>query len=257
MGSIIAIWRARIAVLLAGSEQALADALAGTGPKRLLALVTIPLWLTPDLYNRHLRPGAARSGRSVLWLAAWLWLGTMTLVSYPAIPLLQRTVADIGTRLGYWDELFTGRTIGFLIPAAVSLMFLALAAFDWLQTWSACLIDTAFGGRTISPPPFGYFATRIAGDLAGLAAVASALFFAARPVNAPVWRWLDSTYLLKPILIAGLLAAVVTVSGRKTRVAQVRARETYGGIGRALAYQSGHLLVTAAGVWLLTLHMRR
>jgi len=63
----------------------MADGLTGEGLRRPVALITMPLWLTPDIYYRYLRPGKSRWARAALRRAAWLWFGTMTLASFPSL----------------------------------------------------------------------------------------------------------------------------------------------------------------------------
>lgn len=248
--------RARIAALFRDPQRMMADGLGGSGPRRLLALVTMPLWLTPDIYYRHLRPGKSRHARTALWLAAGLWLGTMTLASLPVAALLQTAISDLGNKLGYWDDLFTGPAATLLLTTLFCVLFIGLALFEWVQTWAACIIDTALGGRTISPPPFGYFVTRIAGELGWLAAFGSALFFAIRPLNTPVFRWLESGTILKTLVIASLMAAFLVASDRKIRTARTCAIEIYGSGRKATLYQLGGWVTMFAGFCLIIAHHR-
>lgn len=234
----------------------MADGLTGEGLRRLVALITMPLWLTPDIYYRYLRPSKSRWARAALWRAAWLWLGTMTLASFPVATILQTTISDLGKRLGYWDDLFTSPAVAFFMTTVLCVLFITLAAFEWLQTWIACFIDMALSGRTISPPPFGYFATRIAGELAWLAAFSSVLFFAVRPVNAPIFPWLESMTLLKIVVIISLIAAFMVASDRKIRTARICAHEIYGSGRKATIYQLGGCIALFAGFWLLAAHAR-
>jgi len=146
--------------------------------------------------------------------------------------------------------------VAFFMTTIFCGLFVMLAAFEWLQTWIACFIDMALGGRTISPPPFGYFATRIAGGLAWLAVFSSALLFAIRLVNAPIFLWLESMPLLKIVVIISLIAAFMIASDRKIGTARICAHEIYGSGSKATTYQLGGCIALFAGLWLLTVHAR-
>jgi len=256
MASESASGRARIVGLFRDPQRMMADGLTGSGLRRLLALVTMPLWLTPDIYYRHLRPGKSRHARGALWTAAWLWLGTMTLASFPVATILQTTISDLGNRLGYWDDLFTSPAATLLLTTFSCLLFIALATFEWLQSWIACIIDTALGGRTISPPPFGYFAIRIAGEVAWLAALGSALLFAGRPLNAPIFLWLESATVLKILVIIGAMTVFLAASDRKIRTARICAREIYGSERKAVVYRLGGWVALLAGLCVFAIHGR-
>ena len=248
--------RARISALFHDPQRTMARALTGSRPGRLLALVTIPLWLTPEIYYQYLRPSQSHFARSALWTAAGLWFGTVTLASLPVVPILQVTVSGFGKRIGYWDDQFTAPTITLLLTTLFCSLIIVLAIFEWLHTWVACIIDAAHGGRTISPPPFGYFAIRIAGEIATLAIFASALFFSVRPLNAPIWRWLESTPLFKIFVIVNISAAVLVASDRKICTIQICAQEIYGSRSKAAIYQLGGCLVVFALLCLFTAHYR-
>jgi hypothetical protein len=250
MASIVRSWLKRIDATLRDPRPALVGSLANSGRGRWLAIVTMSLWLTPELYDEHLRPSKARSGQAALWTAAGLWLATMTLMTIPVIPLLQGAVTALGKRLGYWDEQFSSPITSFSLTALSFVVFVGMATIEWVQTWLVCIVDMAFGGRTISPPPFGYFATRIAGEIAAVAVFASALIFSIRPVNDPVWHWLGTAGGVQMIIIALVATALMIAGHCKVRTERASLLEIYGSERKALAYRVSFWIAMLAALWL-------
>lgn len=244
-------WKARLTTFYREPQRKLSEAFAGSGFWRLFALGTVPLWLTPELYHEHLRASKARSGRSALWMAAALWFGAMTLMVLPVISVAEAAVKRLGTSLGYWDDLFTSPASKLLLMALSWLIFFVLATLEWSLTWIACLIDSAFGGRTISPPSFGYFAIKIAGEIASVAALISALIFSAKPLNTPIWVWLSAPGLLQLAVIISIATAIIFGSDLKIRTARKSAREIYGNPRKAVGYPLGLCIIMLITLWLL------
>jgi hypothetical protein len=77
-----------------------------------------------------------------------------------------------------------------------------------------------------------------------------------RPLNAPIFLWLDSTTILKMAAIVGVIAAIMVVSDRKIRTARICAHEIYGSASKATVYRLGGCIVMFAGLWLFAVHSR-
>lgn len=229
----------------------LADGLAGSGARQGLALLTVPLWLTPDLYEAHLRNGGSRSGRSAMWAAAGLWLGTMTLMGLPFTTLLQAPLAQLGRALGYWDDQFASPLIAAFLTATLLLLLVLIASLEWALIWAACGIDAVIGSRTISPPRFGYVAIKSAGAMAGVAVLTSGLLFSVRPLNDPVWHWIGRAGFLQASLVASVAAALLFGYNRKSRIYVSCGEQIYGSRTKAIVYQLAGPIVMLATLWTL------
>ncbi|QJU58361.1 hypothetical protein HL653_11755 [Sphingomonas sp. AP4-R1] len=173
----------------------------------------------------------------------------MMLMGLPFTALVQEPFAKLGHLIGYWDDAFASPVIATVLTALSFLLLLLISTLEWSLIWAACGIDALFGDRTISPPPFGYVAIKVAGAIAGVAALTSASLFAIKPLNDPVWRWIDTAGLVPTILMLTLGAALMLGYNRKTKVAQSCGEQIYGSRGKATAYQLGTLMLLLFAGW--------
>lgn len=158
-------------------------------PALLLALGTQAFWLTPSLYKQLQYTNQWWRVPICIWIAvtAWAWSAGMLM---PQMEQYVETALNrAGPHLGYWDPRFASKASKFLISSFCGILILSLACADWLTVHAIRIVHQSARSDIIKSPPFGYFATVVAGNFVGLSAFTGLIAFAAQPLSAPVWQW--------------------------------------------------------------------
>jgi hypothetical protein len=231
-------WRSTIAECWHDPAWTWQLALNGSGAVEKAGLLLTPLFMTPSGYSAQVKSGGM-AGLVRLWTGAGLWVVAMHMMISPAMQQVEAGVAKLGTAAGYWDPMFTGKAAGGLLMASSFAIFGIVATMRWLIPWIALALETAFGKPSTNPPPFGYHVTQTAGEISALAVLISALIFSLKPLNAPVWSWLQNDGLLQFIAVLTFSAILFLCMHLKSRTGAVAATEIYGKVWKAAAYELG------------------
>lgn len=229
----------------------LRDAVTGSGILQKLGLVLIPLWLTPSRYRTYLQ-SHGKFGRVEIWVAAGLWVAAMNLMLSPAVKIVEAALTRMGTAAGYWDAAFTTAGAPMVLAACSCVLFLGIAAMRAAVSWIAFAIDRTIGDGTVNPPPFGYYAVQTAGEICVVSVLICALFYAVRPLNAPVWTWFAAEGAAQTSTIVILAAVIFGCTHIKRQTQAIAATEIYGGVWKAVAYDLGIPMTALFALWLLS-----
>lgn len=248
-------WRSTIAECWRDPARMWQLALKGSGTVEKFGLLLTPLFMTPSGYRGQIKSGGI-AGLVRLWTAAGLWVVAMNMMISPTVQKVEAGVAKLGTAAGYWDPMFNGKAASGLLLASSFAIFGIVAAMRWLVPWVALALETAFGSSSTNPPPFGYHVTQTAGEISALAVLISALIYSVKPLNAPVWSWLRNDGTLQCIAVLTFSVIFFLCVHLKSRTRAVTAKEIYGKVWKAAAYELGISAALLFGTTLVACALR-
>lgn len=231
-------WRSTIAECWRNPARMWQLALKSSGPVEKMGLLLTPLFMTPSGYREQIKSGGM-AGLVRLWTAAGLWVVAMNMMISPAVQKVEAAISKLGAAAGYWDAMFNGKATSGLLMASSFAIFGVVAAMRWLVPWVALALEMPFGRSSTNPPPFGYHVTQTAGEISALAVLISALIYSLKPLNAPVWSWLRAHGALQCIAVLTFSAILLSCMHLKSRTGAVAAKEIYGKVWKAAAYELG------------------
>jgi hypothetical protein len=174
----------------------------------------------------------------------------MNMMISPAVQKVEAAVAKLETAAGYWDTMFNGKATSGLLIASSFAIFGIVAAMRWLVPWIALALEAPFGRASTNPPPFGNHVTQTAVEISALAVLMSTLIYSLKPLNAPVWSCLRAHSAVQCIAVLTFSAIFLLCMHLKSRTDAVAAKEIYGKVWKAAAYELGVSAALLFGIML-------